>query len=139
MKLYCNDDFVGDTPLTYAVRSKKNVDAVRYLLDHDADPNKRVHHGCTPLSIAVGKGTTYHAYTSHCSYVLYVVMSLLINNFVLINKFLLKGSRNVLHNLLDIHHGYQNRECMSYMSHLIRIYLVLLVPIFSERERDSHK
>ncbi|AQK38917.1 ankyrin repeat family protein [Zea mays] len=39
-----------------SVRSKKNVDAVRYLLDHDADPNKRVHHGCTPLTIAVGKG-----------------------------------------------------------------------------------
>ncbi|CAD6268665.1 unnamed protein product [Miscanthus lutarioriparius] len=58
LQMDVNDTAVlsGDTPLTYAVRSKKNVDAVRYLLDHDADPNKRVHHGCTPLSIAVGKG-----------------------------------------------------------------------------------
>jgi ankyrin repeat protein len=86
MKLYCDDDFVGDTPLTYAVRSKKNVDAVRYLLDHDADPNKHVHHGCTPLSIAVGKGTAYEAYTSHCSHVLYLVCHyLIVNNFVLID------------------------------------------------------
>jgi ankyrin repeat protein len=56
------------------------VDAVRYLLDHDADPNKRVHDGCTPLTIAVGKGTIIYlaCITSHCSYVLHVIMSLLI-------------------------------------------------------------
>jgi ankyrin repeat protein len=39
------DDFVGNTPLSYAVRSEDNVDAVRYLLDHDADPDKPVDQG----------------------------------------------------------------------------------------------
>jgi len=55
------DDFVGNTPLSYAVRSEDNVDAVRYLLDHDADPDKPVDQGCTSLHIGVAKGLL-HAY-----------------------------------------------------------------------------
>ncbi|XP_066354354.1 uncharacterized protein [Miscanthus floridulus] len=46
----------GQTPLSYAVCSDDNVDAVRFLLDHDADPNKPVDHGCNSLHIAAAKG-----------------------------------------------------------------------------------
>ncbi|OQU78664.1 hypothetical protein SORBI_3008G025400 [Sorghum bicolor] len=46
----------GQTPLSYAVCSDDNVEVVRYLLDHDADPDKPVYHGCNSLHIAVAKG-----------------------------------------------------------------------------------
>ena len=60
---------VGNTPLSYAVRSEDNVDAVRYLLDHDADPDKPVDQGCTSLHIAVAKGLLCMHTLSRFSYV----------------------------------------------------------------------
>lgn len=60
---------IGDTPLTYAL-ARRNVDIVRYLLDHDADPEKRGEHGMTALHVAAGAGTpcAYICHISICSY-----------------------------------------------------------------------
>ncbi|KAF7044970.1 hypothetical protein CFC21_054125 [Triticum aestivum] len=48
-------DDKGDTPLMYAL-GWGNLDTVRYLLDHDADPEKRGEHGMTALHVAAGAG-----------------------------------------------------------------------------------
>ncbi|XP_048574268.1 ankyrin-1-like [Triticum urartu] len=48
-------DDKGDTPLMYAL-GWGNLDIVRYLLDHDADPEKPGEHGATALHVAAGAG-----------------------------------------------------------------------------------
>ncbi|CAL4887814.1 unnamed protein product [Urochloa decumbens] len=49
-------DESGNVPLSHAVRAG-NVDTVRYLLDHGADPDKPVGFGCTSIHIAVAEGS----------------------------------------------------------------------------------
>jgi hypothetical protein len=46
---------VGDTPLAYAIRGG-TVDTVQYLLDHDANPDKPIGKGSTPLHLAAAGG-----------------------------------------------------------------------------------
>ncbi|KAK3154136.1 hypothetical protein QOZ80_2BG0186600 [Eleusine coracana subsp. coracana] len=48
-------DESGDTPLAYAVRGGC-VETVRYLLDHDANPDKPNNKGSTPLHLAAALG-----------------------------------------------------------------------------------
>lgn len=46
---------VGDAPLSYAICGGA-VDTVQYLLDHDANPNKPIGKGSTPLHLAAAGG-----------------------------------------------------------------------------------
>ncbi|CAN6251583.1 unnamed protein product [Urochloa humidicola] len=48
-------DESGNVPLSHAVRAG-NIDTMRYLLDHGADPDKPVSFGCTSIHIAAGEG-----------------------------------------------------------------------------------
>ncbi|KAM0878224.1 hypothetical protein ACQ4PT_035023 [Festuca glaucescens] len=50
-------DMCGRTPLVWAITCKKGqMDIVRYLLDHGANPNNVDNTGCTPLHEAAKKG-----------------------------------------------------------------------------------
>ncbi|KXG22907.1 hypothetical protein SORBI_3008G025200 [Sorghum bicolor] len=118
LQMDVNDTAVlsGDTPLTYAVRSKKNVDAVRYLLDHDADPNKRVHHGCTPLSIAVGKGIC-------------VMVELLLSKGADVNSLSCGGTP--LHVAAMENHGAVMKILLDYNADCNKEFFILFTPLFT--------
>ncbi|CAL5058194.1 unnamed protein product [Urochloa decumbens] len=55
MDISAADESVCNVPLSHAVRAG-NVDTVRYLLGHGADPDKPVGFGCTSIHIAVAEG-----------------------------------------------------------------------------------
>jgi ankyrin repeat protein len=56
----------GRTPLVYAVLSESAA-VVKYLLDHDADPNKADNSDVTPLHSAAGIGPLYSYVSLFCT------------------------------------------------------------------------